>query len=523
MNTNENKNINNNNKNTNQKMNKKSVIEVDGIKVPNTIACGFKLFFFKTIDSMWEPIKNLTFMKLPQNNLRPRKKDYTLLWVLVALTIIGLASLYSAYTFEIFNNKNVVFGILPSSFLKQIGFYLFAWILYILIIKYFNIYYLKKASLFYLIIFFVLIVLTAFVGVDNGTSARRWLNLKAFVIQPAELGKLIFPVIFAQIMAANKEFEFKDLINKYTIWITSICLIAIFLVFKKMPDTGTTLAYGVVFLCMLAMANISEKMQKLIAWIITTTAAVGVFAMVFLPQLLTRAITTESFQSGRITSFLDPFKDVKGTGYQLVGSIIAIAKGSLLGKGLGNGTQKLGWLPEIESDFIFSNVSEELGLVGVIAIFVLFLILFVNLYKKINKMQDQFLKIMSFGLLGGIYANIFINLGGISGAIPMSGVPLPFFSAGVTNLIITFMTIGLIQVAYQCDLDMQNDFAVYNEYEEAKKAKMEIKKEKEAIKKRIKSSKVQVVKVKKDQINELKKNKNIKVKKVNKKGSWWKK
>lgn len=513
-------NTNKNNTQTKKIINKQKLnLQVDNIKLPNTFKWGSKLFWFKLWDSCIDAIAKISFAKLPKNNNLERKKmDLVTFWILILLTISGLASLYSAYTFNIFQNKDVLWGIIPSAFLKQIIFYLLAWFIYWWIIKYFNIFYLKKSSLFFLIIFVILIILTAFVGVNNNTSARRWLNLKVIVIQPAEFGKLIFPIVFAQLMSMKKEFKFRDLFNFYSIWITTISLVAIILVLKKMPDLGTTIAYGFIFMCMLSLANISEKMQKFIAWSIGIGSVVAITFMIFFPTTLTKLVTTSKFQSGRITSFLDPFKDVKGEGYQLVSSIIAIAKGSLLGRGLGNGTQKLGWLPETESDFIFSNVSEELGLVGVIFIFTLFLILFVRNYQKINTIKDQFLKIMSFGLLGGIYANIFLNFGGISGAIPMSGVPLPFFSAGVTNLIITFITLAIIEVAYRSDQDMQKNILVYEDFNKSKIAKQKYKQNKKILKQKIKEANVKIVKVKASEINKLKKDKKIKVKKIRKKG-----
>lgn len=472
------------------------------------------LFIIYKFTLQFKTLFNFKLLSVPKDaNQRYVKHDKFIFWILVLLSIIGLGSLYSAYTFNIYKNQGLILSIFPFAFLKQILFYVFSWFLYFLILKKFNIYYLKNIGLILLIVFLGLVLLTVFAGSTNNTSAKRWLNLGLFVIQPAEIGKIVFPLILAYIMANYKVFKFRYFLNYYNLFIIVISITIIFLIFKKMPDTGTTLAYSLIFLCLFSVSNISQKTSKTLAIIILIVLALALIGIFLFPNVMTKLTTTSKFQNGRITSFLNPFTDVKGEGYQLVSSIIAIAKGSLFGHGLGNGTQKLGWLPETESDFIFANVAEEVGLFGVLVIFILFIILFIRFWKKIKNIKDNFLKMFSFGLLGGIYANIFINLGGISGTIPMSGVPLPFFSAGVTNLVITFITLALIEVAIINDNNKQNQELYYEDFSEV----LKIKKKLELEKKRLKKENRKVVRLKKKSAKKLKKNKNLKIKKITKK------
>src|SRR5699024_11043917 len=154
-----------------------------------------------------------------------------------------------------------------------------------------------------------------------------------------------------------------------------------------------------------------------------------------------------NYQMARIDTFLHPFNDPMGTGYQLTNSLIAISHGGLFGTGIGNGIIKLGYLPEPHTDFIMAVIAEELGLMGVLLVVILYLIIIIKALMYAHRSTDTFYRIICIGVAMYITVQVFINVGGISKIIPLTGVPLPFLSYGGSSFLSVSIAVGLLTIA----------------------------------------------------------------------------
>ena len=154
-----------------------------------------------------------------------------------------------------------------------------------------------------------------------------------------------------------------------------------------------------------------------------------------------------NYQMARIDTFLHPFNDPAGTGYQLTNSLIAISHGGLTGTGIGNGIIKLGYLPEPHTDFIMAVIAEELGLLGVLLVVVLYLVIIIKAMSYARRSTDTFYQIVCVGVAMYITMQVFINVGGISKIIPLTGVPLPLLSYGGSSFLSVSIAIGLLIIA----------------------------------------------------------------------------
>ena len=274
-----------------------------------------------------------------------------------------------------------------------------------------------------------LLVLTLIPGIGAKiNNARRWLligNLRTF--QPSELAKLILVLYFSYYMEKKQK---KITSFTFTIVPSLIILGTFCLLIVVQPDLGTAINLVVLIIPMLFIAGV--RISHL----------TGAF-LVILP-IISVIAWTNPYQKIRLLCFLDPWQDPRDTGYQLVQSLVAIGKGGLAGVGLGRGQQKLFYLPEPYSDFIFSTIGEELGFIGTVVIVVLFGILIWRGMVIAFNAPDLFGTFVAFGLtlLIGIQATI--NLGVVTGLLPTKGLPLPFISHGGTSLIVCLAASGII-------------------------------------------------------------------------------
>ena len=274
-----------------------------------------------------------------------------------------------------------------------------------------------------------LLILTLIPGIGAKiNNARRWLligNLRTF--QPSELAKLILVLYFSYYMEKKQK---KITSFTFTIIPSLIILGTFFSLIVVQPDLGTAINLVVLIILMLFIAGV--RLSHL----------TGAF-LVILP-IISVIAWTNPYQKIRLLRFLDPWQDPRGAGYQLVQSLVAIGKGGVAGVGLGRGQQKLFYLPEPYSDFIFATIGEELGFIGAVVIVVLFGILIWRGMKIAFNAPDLFGTFVAFGLtlLIGIQATI--NLGVVTGLLPTKGLPLPFISHGGTSLIVCLAASGII-------------------------------------------------------------------------------
>jgi cell division protein FtsW len=283
-----------------------------------------------------------------------------------------------------------------------------------------------------------LLILTLIPGIGvTINNARRWLlidDLRTF--QPSELAKLIAVLYFSYYMV-KKQPKIKSF--TFTSIPSLIILGTFFILIIMQPDLGTALNLVAIIIPILFIAGVR------------ITHLVGA-SLVILP-IVSVIVWTNPYQKARLVRFLDPWQDAKGSGYQLVQSLIAIGKGGLTGVGLGRGQQKLFYLPEPYSDFIFSTVGEELGFLGSVVIIVLFGILIWRGMTIAFRAPDLFGTYTAFGLTLLIGIQAIFNLGVVTGLLPTKGLPLPFISHGGTSLVVCMTSVGiLLNISKYCSV-----------------------------------------------------------------------
>ncbi|WP_309086997.1 FtsW/RodA/SpoVE family cell cycle protein [Domibacillus sp.] len=282
--------------------------------------------------------------------------------------------------------------------------------------------------------FGMLLLLFAFGHVSN--NAQSWFQIGARSIQPSEFAKLVVILYMAAIFS-KKQKNINSLNNSIAppvIMLFSICFLV-----ALQPDFGTAAIIFAIGLTIVLTSGI--KMKKLVKFMLL----IGIFSLFLSPLFFWQKdeILSEE-RMGRLTSYLDPFKYEQGDGYHLVNSYLAIGSGGLTGRGLGQSVQKLGYLPEPHTDFIMAIIAEELGILGVI--FAIGGILFIVLHglRIAVKSPDSFGSMLAVGVSSMIGIQSFINLGGMSGVIPITGVPLPFISYGGSSLLLLSISLGIL-------------------------------------------------------------------------------
>lgn len=295
--------------------------------------------------------------------------------------------------------------------------------------------YLQKLSIPLLVLSFALLVLVLVPGVGTVTNgARRWIRLNRIVgIQPSEFAKMAM-IIFVANYIAKRERRMSEFKCGFIIPI-SIIAAAGALVMKE-PDFGTA-----AFIAILSM----------IMLIVGGTRIIFVFftAIAFTP-FIHKMLFDVPFRRVRLLAFLDPWKDPSGTGYQIIQSWIALGSGGLTGLGLGSSKQKLFFLPESNSDFIFTIIGEEFGFLGVIVLIGLFLLLLWQGLKIVHTAKDVFGFFLGLGITVMFGLQAMLNIAVVSGAVPTKGIPLPFISSGGSSLLFSMIGVGiLINIARQ--------------------------------------------------------------------------
>lgn len=274
-------------------------------------------------------------------------------------------------------------------------------------------------------ILLILVFIPPFGKVAGG--AKRWINFKYFSVQPAEFMKLSFILFLSESLSRhqNKIKSFKNGFLPYFIILTPICFLIVL-----QPDFGTTVA--ICFFSFITLFVAGINIYHILAISLLSIPALGIL------------IYTSSYRWQRILTFLNPDQDVLNSGYQITQSYYAIGTGKLFGVGLGNSSQKLFYLPELHTDFIFAIIGEELGFIGCLGIIMLFLIFVFKGMKIALKSQDLFGLIFAAGFTAMIGLQAAINMGVVTGLLPTKGLPLPFISFGRSNLITNMIGVGIL-------------------------------------------------------------------------------
>ena len=278
----------------------------------------------------------------------------------------------------------------------------------------------------------VIVLIPGFGSKING--ARAWISLPGgFQLQPAELAKIAIIVGIAMIMSdrdnAHEDPNDLDVLKALAISAVPVLLIV------AQPDLGTVLIISAAILAMISASGAPSR------WVIglLILAVVGVFAAV-----QTGAVS--QYQIARLQSFVDPSADPQATGYQLRQSRITIGSGGILGKGLFNGPQTNGrFVPEQQTDFIFTVAGEELGFIGCSLILALYVLFFLRAFAICRRSSDLFGRLVCIGVIAWFSFQAFENIGMTMGLMPMTGVPLPFLSYGGSSMFANLIGVGLLQ------------------------------------------------------------------------------
>ena len=282
-------------------------------------------------------------------------------------------------------------------------------------------------------VFGLIIVLIPGLGSEiNG--AQAWISLPGgFQLQPAELAKIAIIVGMAMILADREQSD-KDPTDLDVLKALAIAAVPVLLIVAQ-PDLGTVLIISAAVVAMIGASGAPAR------WVIglLLAAIVGVFAAV-----QTGAVS--SYQVARLQSFVDPSADPQATGYQLRQSRITIGSGGLLGKGLFEGPQTNGrFVPEQQTDFIFTVAGEELGFIGCSIILFLYTLFFIRAFAICRRSSDLFGRLVCIGVIAWFAFQTFENIGMTMGLMPMTGVPLPFLSYGGSSMFANLIGVGLLQ------------------------------------------------------------------------------
>lgn len=250
-------------------------------------------------------------------------------------------------------------------------------------------------------------------------GASRWVSVLGFQLQPSEFLKITSIFFLASSLCVSK---FK--------WTSLLPLLAAFAVLLKQPDFGTVVILVVGISAVLFFYGIPKRyFFGGMALLIPVMGALAVAA---------------PYRIKRLVSFLDPFSDPLGSGFQVIQSFVAIASGGMFGKGLGGSQQKLFFLPEAHTDFILSVIGEEMGFIGILIIFLIYAILFYSLLQVLLAVQEPFQRMVTAGLLAMIAASTLVNMGVCAGLLPTKGLTLPFISSGGSSLVANLFSMGVL-------------------------------------------------------------------------------
>ncbi len=347
--------------------------------------------------------------------------DIPFLVLVIVLMGIGILMLFSAsYATAYYEN-------LPSTyyFMRQ-GIFAVAGLAIMFIVSVMDYRKFRKFSPLLMIIAIVLLVVVLLVGKGN-YGEKRWIDLGLFQFQPSEVAKLAVIFFFSSMISVNAD---KMHTFKYGFLPYALILAVIGgLMFLEPHLSGMILIFGVGG----ALMFIGGTHW---GWFAGIIGAIGVGAAA--------AISFLDYARQRVATWLDPFLDPKGDGYQIIQSLYAIGSGGLLGLGFGNSRQKYLYLPEAHNDFIFAIVCEELGFIGAIIILILFALLILRGYWIALHARDKFGSLLAAGISTMVALQTVLNIGVVTGVLPVTGAALPFFSYGGTALLILLAEMGVV-------------------------------------------------------------------------------
>jgi len=392
--------------------------------------------------------------------------DLPLLGIALALSLFGIAMVYSAgqtevttFVARLWRNQAtwLMLGLIAAFVASRASVRLVDWLTW---------------PTYALVIVLLLVTLAIGGGAGTAASTKSWLVIGGVRLgQPAELAKIAVILVLARLFAARKDAP-RSLIE---LWKPAVAVAIPWLLIMAQPDLGTGIVFIGIFFAMLFWAGVSWPLLVLVAspvislvlafstgvwgiWFVVLIALVikyrpylaeGVIlvvanvAMGVIAPILWESL--QPYQQRRLMVFLDPNIDARGSGYHVIQSQVAIGSGGWVGKGFLEGTQKrLNFLPEQYTDFIYAVVGEELGFLGITIGLALFCALFLRGVRIATRANDAFASLIAFGLVASWFTHVMINVGMTLNLMPITGIPLPFFSYGGSFMLASWLAIGIL-------------------------------------------------------------------------------
>jgi cell division protein FtsW len=350
-----------------------------------------------------------------------RKPEWHILTlVTLALTAFGIVMVYSATS-----ASAAIGGANPMSYLERQGTYAVLGIALMIMASRFD--YRKLRALAPMLVLVALGGCAAVLVLAQPVNgARRWIGFGPAQFQPSELAKLALAVWLAAYLARRSPPQsLRDL------WRPTGALLGLFFLLLLLePDLGTTISIAVM-VCGVLLVSGTPVRTLTAAMLVTSTLGV-------------LAVSTKPYMRARVLTFLDPWHDVRGAGYQVVQAQIGLGSGGLFGDGLGQGVQKIHYLPEAHTDMIFAVIGEELGLIGAAALILAYAAFTWAGLKVALECKDPFGKRLAAGVTTLVCGQAAINLAAVLGLAPLTGIPLPFVSYGGSSLVVELVAVGIL-------------------------------------------------------------------------------
>lgn len=349
--------------------------------------------------------------------------DLIMLGVTLVLLLIGVVMVHSAST--VLSEKN--FGD-PYYFAKRQVMWATLGVIGMLLLSRYDYHQLRALAPKLAVAAFLFLVVVLIPGVGkNVNGSQAWLGIGSFGVQPSEFAKLVM-VIFLAHFLADSEDRMQSFMRGFLPPLF-LSLVAVGLIMLE-PDLGQSVVIMGATIILLYAAG--ARLRHL-----STLAGAGLVAFGAL-------VAIAPYRMDRITAFLNPWKDPLGTGYQIIQSLYALGSGGMLGLGLGQSRQKYLYLPEPQTDFVFSILGEELGFLGAVTILSLFALLIWRGFRTAMFAPDAFGSLLAAGITGMIAVQVLVNVGVVSGSIPATGVTLPFISYGGSSLTLMLAGMGIL-------------------------------------------------------------------------------
>ena len=355
--------------------------------------------------------------------MKKKHIDYFLFVSVIIIGIFGIIMIYSASSIWAEFKYQDAF-----KYVKQQGLFFLVGIFVMLFCSRINLNFLKKKANLILAGCFLLLILVLIPGIGTvRNGSRSWFGIGGFGVQPSEFAKLGLIIFTSKYLSRNQK-SMGD-VKKGALPIFLVIGV-FFLLIMLEPDFGTAMVMALTLIALIFISGLK----------ISFFVKLGILGLAGIALLIIAA----PYRMARIVSFLNPWSDPLGSGYQIIQSLYAIGPGGLLGQGFLNSRQKHFYLPEPQTDFIFSIISEEFGFLGVLIVCGFFLFIFYRMLRIALQSNNLFSKYLAFGLAFGILIQASLNLAVVVGLIPVTGVTLPFFSYGGSSLLISMISVGLI-------------------------------------------------------------------------------